>query len=291
MTGRFDDDELRAMHEDNRRSWNAVTPAHQSHKADQAAFLRNGGSTLFPEELELLGPIDGLRLVHLQCNCGQDSLSLAALGARVTGVDIADVPIEQARALSADSGIEAEFVRSDVLDWLAQAAAAGERYDRVFSSYGTIGWLADLPRWARGVASILAPGGRLVLLEFHPLLWSFDGQGRVVEPYFIEEPIVESEGVGDYVAASGAGLTPMGRVEGIEGFDNPQPAVSFQYTVGQTVQAMADAGLFVEVLREYPYANGAKLIDGMQPLPGRRYGMPPSVPAMPLMLGIVATPR
>ncbi len=71
------------LHEANRLSWNAATRAHNSHKADQAAFFRNGGSTLYPEELQLLGHLDGLRLLHLQCNAGQDSLSLARLGARV----------------------------------------------------------------------------------------------------------------------------------------------------------------------------------------------------------------
>lgn len=278
-------------HEQNRRSWNAVTPAHNSHKADQAVFLRDGGSTLFSEELELLGDIDRARLLHLQCNCGQDSLSLVSRGAVVTGVDISDAAIEFARKLSLDAGIEAQFERADVFDWLDAAAARNETFDRVFSSYGTIGWLSDLPRWARGVAKVLAPNGRLVLLEFHPLCWSFDREGRVIEPYFIDEPIVERGGVNDYVAGSGTGLVPMPRAEGVEGFVNPEPAVSFQYTVAQTVQAIADAGLCVETLREYPYANGCVLFDGMEPLPGRRFGMPPGVPAMPLMLGLVAAHR
>ncbi|HCJ4814104.1 TPA: methyltransferase domain-containing protein [Pseudomonas aeruginosa] len=106
------------LHEANRLSWNAATRAHNSHKADQAAFFRNGGSTLYPEELQLLGHLDGLRLLHLQCNAGQDSLSLARLGARVTGVDIADSAIDFARQLSRDSGIAADFQRDDILRWL-----------------------------------------------------------------------------------------------------------------------------------------------------------------------------
>ncbi|MEJ5222192.1 MAG: hypothetical protein WHT63_09315 [Tepidiforma sp.] len=60
----------RDLHELNRRSWNEATRAHNSHKGDQAAFFRAGGSTLFPEELDLLGPLEGKRLVHLQCNAG-----------------------------------------------------------------------------------------------------------------------------------------------------------------------------------------------------------------------------
>lgn len=285
------DDSIRATHEQNRRSWNAVTPVHNSHKLDQAGFLRGGGSTLFPEELELLGDVKGKRLVHLQCNCGQDSLSLAALGADVTGVDISDAAIEFARTLSTESGIAARFERADVLDWLDAAAARGERFDRVFSSYGTIGWLADLPRWGRGVASVLAPAGKLVLFEFHPLCWSFNGEGKVIESYFIDGPIPERNGVNDYVGGSKGVLSPMGHADGVEGFVNPEPASSFQHTVAQTVQVLADAGLFIEQLREYPYANGCLLFEGMEPLPGRRFGMPKGVPAMPLMLGVVATPR
>ncbi len=286
-----DHPDVRATHEQNRRSWNAVTPAHNSHKHDQAGFLRDGGSTLFPEELELLGNIDGLRLLHLQCNCGQDSLSLAALGAEVVGVDISDSAIEFADTLSRESKIDARFERADVLDWLDAAAVREERFDRVFTSYGTIGWLADLPRWARGVASVLAPGGRLVLLEFHPLCWSFDREGRLIEPYFIDGPIDERGGVNDYVGKSAAGLAPMGKAPGIQAFENPEPAKAFQYTVAQTLQVLANAGLFIEQVREYPYANGCLLFEGMESLPGRRYGMPPGVPAMPLMLGVVAAPR
>ena len=145
------DEERRALHEQNRRSWNAVTAAHNSHKLDQAGFLRRGGSTLYPEELELLGEVAGRRLLHLQCNCGQDSLSLASLGADVLGVDISDAAIQTAQELAQASGLPARFERADVLDWLDAAVAEGRRFDRVFSSYGTIPWLADLARWARGV--------------------------------------------------------------------------------------------------------------------------------------------
>jgi SAM-dependent methyltransferase len=285
------DDPLRTIHEQNRRSWNAITPAHNSHKHDQAGFLRSGGSTLFAEEVELLGDLAGHRLVHLQCNCGQDTLSLAALGADALGVDISDAAIEFARTLSTESGVAARFERADVLDWLDAAAARGDRYDRVFASYGAIPWIADLPRWVRGAASVLAPGGKLVLLEFHPLAWSFDREGKVVEPYFIDGPIPERGGVNDYVAASGGALSPSGQAPGVQGFVNPEPAFAFQQTVAQIVQAFADAGLFIEQLREYPYANGCLLFEGMEPLPGHRFAMPTGVPAMPLMLGLVATPR
>jgi hypothetical protein len=46
-------DARRALHEQNRLSWNAATRAHNSHKADQAKFYREGGSKLYPEETAL----------------------------------------------------------------------------------------------------------------------------------------------------------------------------------------------------------------------------------------------
>ena len=95
------------------------------------------------------------RIAHLQCNSGQDSLSLARLGATVTGIDISDEAIEFARSLSRDSGIEATFVRDDILDWFERAAAGGEAFDVAFASYGAIPWVRDIERWMRGVASVL----------------------------------------------------------------------------------------------------------------------------------------
>ena len=71
--------------DETRRSWNLATQAHNRHEHDQAAFLRGGGSTLFPEETELAGDVRGKRLLHLLCNAGQDALSLAGRGAIVTG--------------------------------------------------------------------------------------------------------------------------------------------------------------------------------------------------------------
>src|SRR5438876_4219891 len=162
------------LHEENRLAWNEATPVHNSHKRDQAGFLRGGGSTLFPEEVELLGDIKGLSLVHLQCNAGQDSLSLAQLGATVTGVDISDSAIAFAQGLSEESSIPGAFHRADVYDWLEDASLRGEQFDVVYSSYGFIGCLSDIEAWARGVAAILKPGGRLVFIEFHPVANLFD---------------------------------------------------------------------------------------------------------------------
>lgn len=279
----------RELHEANRRSWNAATAAHDTHKGDQARFFREGGNTLHREELELLGDLSGRSALHLQCNSGQDTLSLARLGATVTGVDISDTAIDFARRLSAEAGIPATFYRADVYDWLAEAAGLPEQYDIVFCSYGTLCWLSDLKRWAAGIAAVLAPGGRLVVVDFHPVWLMFDDGWTLRYPYsgFGEDNLLlTDEGVGDYVAFELQERVPGQPVPGIEAFQNPHPAYEFCWGIGDIVTAILEAGLRLEALREYP-ASPYTLRPGMR-LIGDRWYPPESLPAIPLLFSLRA---
>src|SRR5215210_2874097 len=279
----------RDLREQNRLSWNAVAGAHDSHRGDLAEFLREGGSTLFPEERVLLGDLNGKSLAHLQCNSGGDSLSLALLGASVTGVDISDEAISSARQLSSKSGIPADFVRADVYDWLAATARKEPRFDVLYCSYGVVCWLPDLEEWAGGIASVLRPGGRFVILDFHPTAMMFDERWNHAHAYYSGgEPLAEDDGVGDYVAEAGGALTPAGFVEGVRDFDNPQRCHLFRWGLGEVVTAIAGAGLRIAVLKEYTYSNGERHFAGMRELSGRRMVPPERVPAMPLMYGVSA---
>jgi SAM-dependent methyltransferase len=285
------------LHEQNRISWNLATEAHNSHKVEQAKFFREGGSTLFPEEIELLGDIRGKSLVHLQCNAGQDTLSLARLGANVTGVDISDTAIEFARKLSEEAGIAATFHRADVYDWMEETAKGEERFDVAFSSYGAVIWLSDIAKWARGIASILKPGGRFVLVEFHPYWMTLEGdwenpeagEWKLTYPYFQHgRGMYWDEGIGDYVAMSGEALAPMGFVEGVQDFKNPHPVTEFQWNISEVITAFLEAGMTLEAFKEYPYSNGGRLFPGMKEGEGNRFYPPETTPSLPLMYGLAA---
>jgi 2-polyprenyl-3-methyl-5-hydroxy-6-metoxy-1,4-benzoquinol methylase len=280
------------LHEANRRAWNAATEAHNSHKADQAAFLREGGSTLYLEEIELLGDIRGKTLIHLQCNAGQDTLSLARLGAAVTGVDISDTAIEFARRLSAESGIPGTFQRGDVYDWLDDAGKRGEQCDIIFSSYGALIWLSDIRTWAKGISTILKPGGQVVVVDFHPHAMTFEWDWTLTTGYFHDgKPMSFANGIGDYVAMSGAALAPSGYVEGVQDFVNPHPGHEFNWTISEILSALMDAGLNLTAFHEYPYMNGGKLFDRMREMPGGRMYPPEGMPSLPLMYGLRAEKR
>ena len=86
----------------------------------------------------------------------------------------------------------------------AAGALGPEPFDLVYTGIGALCWLPDIARWARVVAGLLRPGGRLFIREGHPMLWALDdprpdGLLAVEYPYFErEEPMVFDEG-GTYV--------------------------------------------------------------------------------------------
>jgi SAM-dependent methyltransferase len=275
--------------EETRQSWNIATAAHNAHKAGQGEWLRTH-STLFPEEVGLLGDIRGRDLLHLCCNSGQDTISLALHhGARCTGVDMSDVAVEAARALSATAGAGLTVHQDEVIHFLEET---DQRYDVVYGSYGFLPWIHDLPRLFLGALRVLRPGGRLVALEFHPMAWSFDPDFRLRDPYFAPGHLF-SEPVSDYVGAAGGALSPSGHVEGAAAYDNPHRAHAAQQPVGDIVTALLEAGFTLEALREWPYANGCRLnpslvAEGEDGWAARRFVPPPGVPSIPLMVGLSA---
>ncbi len=274
------------LHEVNRLSWNEAIRVRNRHKGEEAAFFREGGNALDPEERALLGELTGLSVVHLQCNCGEDTLSLAQLGATVTGVDISDTAIDTARLLSEATGIPATFHRMDVYDWLEQAAQATARFDAVFCSYGSVIWLSDLKRWAKGIARILKPGGRFVLLEIHPVLLMFEHDWTLKFPYSSEgNTLIFQEGMGAIVKH------PDGRLEDVEAYTNPYPTYEFAWGIGEVVMALLEAGLSLTTLKEYQYAYYDNGYERMRQAADGRWLPPQEMPDLPLRYGISATLR
>ena len=157
--------------ESNRRLWNDWTALHEQAPTYDLAGFRAGKSSLKAMDVDALGDVAGKSLLHLQCHFGKDTLSWARLGARVTGLDFADRAIRLAQSLSAELGIPARFVLSDVYD---APAAVGEQYDVVYTSAGVLAWLGDLPRWGAVVAQCLQPGGVFYIREIHPFSQVFE---------------------------------------------------------------------------------------------------------------------
>lgn len=225
--------------EANRRDWDRRVAVHQGSDFYDVAGFRAGRSTLRSVELDLLGDVSGRSLLHLQCHFGLDTLSLARLGANVTGVDFSEPAIEAARALAKEQGLPARFIKSNLYEL---TRVLHEQFDIVFTSYGVLCWLPDLPTWARVVARFLRLGGTFVIVEGHPVADCFeevDGRLELTYPLFQTEPfeVVSTE----TYAAPTVALEPL-------------TSYQWSWTVGGMVSALLDAGVRVERLIELPIA-------------------------------------
>ncbi|MDU1903706.1 MAG: class I SAM-dependent methyltransferase [Dysgonomonas sp.] len=220
----------------NRNAWNHKTAIHvDSEFYDNDAFLK-GKNTLKDIELNLLGDIKGKSVLHLQCHFGQDSISMARMGAKVTGVDLSDKAIDKAKEFVKFTGIDAEFICCDIYDL---PDFLDKKFDIVFTSYGVIGWLPDLERWANIVSRYLKPEGRFIFVEFHPLVWVFDDDFTKIQySYFNTETIVE-EISGSY-ADREASIT--------------YKTVSWNHSTSEILNNLIKEGIDIKSFNEYDYS-------------------------------------
>lgn len=220
----------------NKDSWNKRVAVHlESDFYDVPGFLA-GKTSLKNPELSLLGDISGKSVLHLQCHFGQDSISLARMGAKVTGIDLSDAAIEQAKELNRKCGTDASFVASDVYDLPNHLEG---QFDIVFTSYGTIGWLPDLDKWAHVVNHFLKDGGKFIFAEFHPAIWMFDDDHeKVFYSYFTSEPIVETY--------SGTYAQPNSEVEVQD--------ISWNHGLAEVMTSLLNQGLNIRHFQEYDYS-------------------------------------
>ena len=219
-------------------------PIHLAARIYDATSLRAGRAKKNAIEEAELGPVDGLRLLHLQCHFGRDSLILAQRGATVVGLDFSTPAIAAARALAAELGLadRTRFVEADLYD-APKAIAEPASFDRVYVTWGAICWLPDIAGWARIVAHFLRPGGSLYLAEGHPAALVLDdavpqpdGRPGFFVPYFHSEPLVLDDPT-DY-ADPEARLTNSRTCEWI-------------HPLGSVVSALIAAGLRLDWLHEH----------------------------------------
>ncbi len=227
-------------------------------------------SSVVAFDAPLLGDVSGATLAHLQCHIGTDSISLARLGARVTGLDFSGAAIDAARDLAARTGTAADFVVASVDD---APTVLGRSFDVVYTSVGAINWLADLDRWAAAVAGLLVPGGRLYLRDMHPALWPWegvDGEPALTYPYVTprEQPLTTDEQA-TYVEGDAGSITHTRQHE-------------WNHPLSEVITAVVGAGLRVDRLAEHdgldwPALPGATLEGSQWFLPEPLRG---KVPAM-----------
>jgi len=256
----------------NRDSWDERVGIHVASDFYDMAGFKEGRIALRPFEIGEVGPVGGLDLVHLQCHFGQDTLSWARLGARVTGLDFSPAAIEAATALAADVGIDADFVAADVYD--AVEALGRRQFDVVYTGLGALIWLPDIERWAEVAASLVAPGGFVYLAEFHPITEVFADDSLTVEHDYFTRPGGTRYDV--------AGTYTDGDVETVHN-------VSYEWThpVSAVVTALLDQGLQLELFHEHDHTLWARW-PFLEPRDDGTYRPPVGVPRLPLIYSLRA---
>ncbi|MBX3001892.1 MAG: class I SAM-dependent methyltransferase [Caldilineaceae bacterium] len=243
--------------EQNRRAWDEI--AEERHRASfpAAAFFAEGGSVLEDVVTAAAGDVYGLRILHLQCSTGSDTISWAVLGAEATGVDISPRQIEIAQRTADEAALPVHFVAADV--YALPVELQREEFDIVFTGGGAIVWLPDLGRWAQIVAASLRPGGRLILHDEHPLascIWIENGELIIGDDYFARHHPHEGPGWAHFAGGENA----------------QENKYEFNWPLGDVITALAQAGLVIERLEEYPstaeWRFGAKLHEAAR-LPGQ----------------------
>lgn len=258
----------------NRENWDERAAIHlRSRFYDVDGWLRaNRGPA--PHEIELLGDASGLRLLHLQCHFGLDTLSWARAGAAVTGLDFSPAAIDAARELAERAGLadRAIFVCADVYD---AAEVLGTTFDIVYVSLGALCWLPSVDRWAEQVGALVRPGGRCYIHDGHPLAWAMAEDLPTITRSYFEEPE-------PYPDDSGSTYTDA------DGPIRSSRSYEWNHGIGEIVTALIRHGLRLERLEEHDWTPWPEFRWLVQRSDGR-WAAPPEGPRVPLSFSLLAS--
>lgn len=259
---------------ENREHWDERVPINTASSFYDLDGFRAGADGLEQFQLDEVGDVTGLDLAHLQCHIGLDTLSWARHGARVAGLDFSAPAIATAADLAAEVGLDhqARFAAADVYD-AVDALGAGA-FDVVYTGNGALMWLPDIDRWARTVAELLRPGGRLYLAEFHPLTDVLDDEhGATVARDYFTHGARTYDSPGSY--ADWAAETTH------------NTATEWHHTLGDVISAIARAGLRIEFVHEHdtiPFQRYGALVSD-----GEHFRYPADSAGLPLRYSLAAS--
>lgn len=220
----------------NKNSWNAKVEPHLKSDFYFVEEFLKGRTSLNSIELELLGDVKDKTILHLLCHFGQDSISLSRMGAKVIGIDLSDKAIDAAKELAQKAGTDTQFICTDLYNL---PNVLDQKFDIVFTSYGTIGWLPDLNKWSKIISQFLKPGGKFIIAEFHPVVWMFDDDFEGVKyNYFNEKPIIETY-EGTYADQSA---------------DIVQDYVMWNHSLAEVLQNLIKNNIKIEKFKEFDWS-------------------------------------
>ena len=184
---------------------------------------------------EPLSRVRGLDVLYLQSHLGADGVVMARAGARVTCADFSPTALRRVRELAARVGVQVDTVQTDAR---ALPESLHGRFDLVYVTVGAICWIDDLDLWMRQVALALRPGGRLAMVELHPLYQMIDAR--------------DPDLVVDFPYGGGVGLSFTGTGTYADpGAEIVSTTTCYAHSLGDVVTGAVRAGLRVDLLEEH----------------------------------------
>jgi len=220
----------------NKENWNKRISIHKDSSFYDVESFKVGKNLLNSIEMSELGEVSGKSMLHLQCHFGLDSMSWSRLGAKVTGVDFSEEAIHLANELNQEVKLDARFITSNVYDLKLNL---DEKFDIVFTSYGVIGWLPDMNRWADIISHFLKPEGIFYMVEFHPVIWMFDDEFKKITYSYFNDKVIEIDQESTYADKT----TPLNLKE-----------YSWNHSISEVLKALLDHGLKIQMFNEYDYS-------------------------------------
>jgi SAM-dependent methyltransferase len=230
-------------------------------------------------DLPRLPALTGQRGVHLQCHIGTDTLSLARIGAQMSGLDFSAPALDVARRLASDCGADIDYRVADLYD--AVDAFADRTFDFVYTGIGALCWLPDIAGWARTVAALLRPGGFLFIREAHPVTWAMSDP-RSDDLLVVQYPYFEHSGL--------AFVEPKTYVEHDDELSAPVQVV-FNHGLAEIFNALWHAGLHIELFEEHRSLPWNALGDVMVDIGGGEWALRTGTDRLPLSYTLRAVRR
>jgi SAM-dependent methyltransferase len=226
----------------NKALWEELTDINLGSQMYDMEGFKRGAGTLDSIEIEELGEVGGRSILHLQCQFGQDAISLGRHGARVTGVDISEKAIATAKALSVELNVPADFICCNLYD-LPQHL--DRQFDIVFTSGGVLCWLPDLEQWGGLINRYLRPGGFFYIREFHPVAAVFNN----------DRSALELKAMYSYFHKSEPQKWDDGFAYADHGKRTINPSYEWQHSMADVVNSLTSQGLRIEYLHEFPFCS------------------------------------
>ena len=227
----------------NRAHWDALASAHGQDAYYDTEALIAGEDSLTEVETagirEAIGAVAGLDVLHLQCHIGFDAISLARRGARVVGADFSPASLEKARALAKRCEVDVRFVEAEATRLPVELH---NRFDLVYATVGVLVWIDDVRAWMRSAAAALRGGGKLLLVDGHPLYSMLES----ADPLRFDFP---------YVNDGPRAFDEPGSYAGAELDVAATASVNYGHSLGEIVNDALAAGLKIEHLEEHVDAD------------------------------------